>query len=789
MRRRPTDLFCTPRGWRAGISRLCVWMGSRVVRSLMYGLLALFLLAEPVYAQVSTPSFPKPRGGLLGGSLKKIDQTQPMYLQGDELIYDNANGRVTARGNVEIYYNKYVLLADRVIYDQRRNTLTAIGNVQIKEPNGAVIKAERITLTDDFREGFVQSLSVIAKDDSRIAAERAVRADGSRTIYERGQFTPCKPCRDDPSKAPLWRIKARRVIHDQKAASISYQDAAFEFMGVPLLWFPYFSHPDPTVKRRSGFLVPEISHSTELGVTIEVPYYFALADNYDFTFHPKYTSKQGVLWQGHWRHRTATGRYFVRFAAINQDDADETTSIIKGPLEHNWRGSIHTRGAFALSSWWRYGWDITLESDDAFRRFYDLDNILQTDRVNTIYLKGISDRNYFSASFYHFGGLLISDSKDSNSESRVHPVVDYNYLFANPVVGGELSFDANVLSLSRDLGQDNSRVIAQLNWRRKLIDPLGQVFTPFAQLRGDAYYVTNVTDPVTGLTSDRETVTRGMATAGLTYQYPFISHTAAGSHILEPIAQVLVRPNSVTQTLIPNEDALSLVFDDTLLFDTDKFSGYDRIETGTRANVGLQYTFQAYSGSYARLVLGQSYQLAGTNPFAVGSGLDTRRSDYVAGLYFAPSSSFKVISQSRFNETAFALRRQDVSVLGRFGPLRGSASYAYTKDDPLNGLFSSQQELLVAAQAQLSEYWFLTGTMRYDIDDAIRLQDSVGVKYADECFVLEVTYGETFIKDISQDIRPDQRVMVRFELKHLGSYGTNTDQLTSQFAPNQPPKF
>ena len=81
---------------------------------------------------------------------------------------------------------------------------------------------------------------------------------------------------------------------------------------------------------------------------------------------------------------------------------------------------------------------------------------------------------------------------------------------------------------------------------------------------------------------------------------------------MEPIGQIIARPNSIgNQQAIPNEDANSLVFDDTLLFDIDKFSGYDRIETGTRANVGAQYTAQFYSGAYARAVFGESYQLAG----------------------------------------------------------------------------------------------------------------------------------------------------------------------------------
>ena len=95
-----------------------------------------------------------------------------------------------------------------------------------------------------------------------------------------------------------------------------------------------------------------------------------------------------------------------------------------------WRGSVQTKGQFSLSSWWRFGWDVTVESDDSFRRFYQLDPILQTDRVNTVYLQGMSERNYFGAKLYQFGGLLLTDTSYSNS--WVHPVIDYNYIVGRP---------------------------------------------------------------------------------------------------------------------------------------------------------------------------------------------------------------------------------------------------------------------------------------------------------------------------------------------------------------------
>jgi LPS-assembly protein len=730
-------------------------------------------------------SFAKKPGGIFGPA-PKIDRAQPLYIQTDSLIYDEKNNRVIAQGNVEIYYNNYILTADKVIYDQSLNKLIAEGNAQLKDPNGQITRADRFEATDDFRDAFIQQLSVVTTDETRIAAERAIRKEGNVTEFEKGKFTPC---RNEPGMPPLWCIGAARIIHDQQKATITYQDAQFQLLGVPIFYLPYFQHPDPSVKRQSGFLVPSYSQSSTLGFSVEVPYYFALAPNYDFTFRPKYFSDRGVLWQGDWRHRLATGQYTINFAAID----DPTPSTVDSELG-NWRGSLQTKGQFSLSSWWKYGWDATIESDESFRRTYKLDPILQTDRVNVAYLQGLSDRNYFGMNFYHFGGLLLTDTPLTSS--YVHPVIDYNYIWGSPVLGGELSFAAHARSLTRNgvEGTDTSRLVVEANWRRKMIDPAGQVWTPFANLRGDVYSWANAFAPdgITPIADD--TVLRGMATAGLTYSYPFVAHTNWGTHIVEPTAQVVARPNSVDQRRTPDEDARSLVLDDTLLFDTDRFSGYDRFETGTRANIGMQYTLQTAGGLYARVVVGQSLHLAGDNPFADPgkdstdivnynpmSGLDTTRSDYVAGIYLSPFSGVSIVAQGRFDERDFTLRRQDTAVLANYGPLLGQLGYTFTQFDPRFGVFDNQEEAIATLGLRLTDRWSLVGQVRYDIDARTRIQDVFQIKYQDECFVLTASYIETFVENPALDIRPDRTLMLRFEFKHLGEYNYRTDALSHFF--------
>jgi LPS-assembly protein len=709
------------------------------------------------------------KGDLLKSQIGKNETNQPLLLQADELSYDKANDRIIARGNVEVYYNNYTLLADELMYDQRANTLNAIGNVRIKEPDGALINADRITLTDDFRDGFIRSFQAVTSTEARIAAANAYRKDGNTTVFERGVFTPCKPCAEKPDAPPLWRIKANKVTHKKDEGNVYFEDGVFEMFGVPLIWVPYFYYPDPTVKRRSGFLAPEFGHSDDLGFTAGIPYYYALSPSADLTITPVVTTEAGFLLKTEWRQRLSDGAYRIAAAGVYDEDPDDPTR-----RDDEFRGSIETQGEFNLGSWWRWGWDVTLESDDTFRRFYKIDDIFATDRISTVYLVGQSERNYFSTNLYHFGGLTAED--DDQSDSIVHPSIDYNYIYADPVVGGELSFDSSFLSLSRDDGGDVNRIVNEAKWRRQFTDPVGQIITPFMQARADVYKTTSFDDLISSDTpEDGTTAFRGSALAGLEYRYPFVNHTPSATHIVEPIAQVIARPEIEDQGDIPNEDARSLVFDDTLLFDIDKFSGYDRIETGTRANVGVQYSVQGSSGWNARVVAGQSYQLDGENPFSDDTGLSRSNSDYVAGVYLDISKHLQFVSQVRFDEESLDVKRNDLQVTGSYGPFLASANYVNAEAQKSLGFDEDREEFAGLAAIQLAENWTLFGDLRYDIENDDFIRNSVGLKYSDECFMLSVTYIESNIED--GEIQPDQTVLVRYDLLHVGSPQARTDAI------------
>lgn len=799
-----------------------------VVAALVLTVCGGALTAVPALAQQLSfpqrPPPPKKSQAIL--DREKAGQKQ-MLVQAKEINYDYANHRVAAVGNVQIYYGGATLEANKVIYDQTAKRLHAEGNVRLTEQDGRVTYGDIMDLSDDYRDGFVDSLRLDAPDQTRMAAARAERTGGNYTVFHSGVYTACAPCKEDPKKPPLWQVKAARIIHDQGEKMIYFEDASLEFFGRPIAWLPYFSAPDPTVKRKSGVLMPSISTTSTYGGALEVPYYWALAPDYDATVAPMITTRQGLLLQGEFRQRLLNGAYEIRGAGIRQLDKDYffRSNGQPTPGYRDWRGSVESAGQFALSNRWVWGWDALLLSDKTFLKDYNprlsryrVNDVFQSgasEGVSQLYLVGKGNRSYFDArSIYYLG---FSEADVQSQIPVIHPVIDYTYTFDHPVLGGELGYNINFTSLSRrnanfdpitqtafssgacaqtaDPAVKNSsncllrgipgtysRFTAETHWRRSITDSFGQVFTPFASVRVDAGAMHINPDPgVSNYLSTGDTsLVRAMPTVGIEYRYPFINVQSWGTQTIEPVAQVIVRPDEPQIGKWPNEDAQSLIFDDSNLFSINKFSGWDRVEGGGRANYGVQYTAQFNRGGFVNALFGQSYQLFGMNSFAVGgtsntglaSGLDTTRSDYVSRVSYQPNSTLTFTSRFRFDKDAFTLKRTELEARARFDRWDVSLLYGDYAAQPELGFLNRRQGILGTGTVKLDANWALLGAARYDINAAKFDQTRIGIGYIDDCLILAVNYITNYT--YSGNPVANHQIMLQLSLRTLG--GTSVSQ-------------
>ncbi|MET0742749.1 MAG: LPS-assembly protein LptD, partial [Microvirga sp.] len=223
----------------------------------------------------------------LGDSLSSRVQAKPaapgqepdrLLVDAKEIIYDNDKNTVSAAGDVELNYQGRTLQADRVTYDRKTGRVYAQGNARLTDKDGTVATGDKFELTDDFKNGFIDTLRVTQKTTdergpvtTRFSSPRAERAAGETTTFERGTYTACEACKDHPERPPLWQVKAARIIHNNSEQTIYYEDATVEFYGIPVAYLPYFWSPDPTVKRKTGFLAPRYSMSDSLGYGFGVP--------------------------------------------------------------------------------------------------------------------------------------------------------------------------------------------------------------------------------------------------------------------------------------------------------------------------------------------------------------------------------------------------------------------------------------------------------------------------------------------------------------------------------------
>ncbi len=795
--------------------------GVTAIVALLALVFASALLPQPLRAQQAGNLMHFPRQPPPPPKKPAPPANGPMLVQATEIRYDYTNNTVAAVGNVQIYYGGATIEADQVIYDQKTKRLRAQGNVRLTEPDGKITYGQSMDLSDDFRDGFVGSLRLETPDDTRFAASRADRAKGNYTVLQNGVYTACEPCRDDPTKPPLWQVQAARIIHDEGEKMLYFEDARIEFFGVPLAYVPFMSAPDPTVKRKSGFLFPNLSESSQFGYAVEPKYFWALAPNYDLTLGTMLSTKQGALLEGEWRHRLLDGAYSIRAAGIFQADPGYFASRDgpDSPTANTFRGSIETSGQFAINNNWVWGWTGLLVTDTQFLNDYQLHQFsnafdpfqtgVASQGVSQLYLTGAGVRSFFDIrSIYYYG---FSQYDVQNQIPIIHPVFDYSNVLAQPILGGEFSYKFNGTSLSRQQAEfdaitqsaaaagvcnsgadtavpgscllrgipgDYTRFSGQADWRRTVVTDNGQMITPFFEMRGDVAQLEVNNEPSVSnfIATGQSELARAMPAAGVEYRYPFVDVEPWGTQTIQPIAQLILRPNETDIGAFPNEDAQSLVFDTSNLFSIDKYSGWDRVEGGSRVNAGLQYTAQVNRAGSLNIVFGQSYALFGQNSFAVpditntglDSGLDKPISDYVGSVSYQPNQVYSFTARGRFDQATFTPERLEFETRANFDRWTLQALYGDYAPQPLLGLLTRREGILAGASFKVNENWVLLGSARYDIANDQIDQSRFGVGYVDDCFMLSLNWLTGYTYTTTSAPVKDSSFMLQFSLRTLG---------------------
>lgn len=676
-----------------------------------------------------------------------VERDIPLVIVSDEMSYATDGSVARATGNAEAYYGTRVLAADMLEYDEGQGRLRAVGDVAVRNEDGSYLFAKQAELSADLSEGRVEEPRALIAGGGRLAAVEGQRLDDRYNVLSKAVYSPCEVCEESPT--PLWRVRARKVIHDQQTRDIVYQDATFEVGGVPVGYLPYFRHPDPSVRRRTGVLPPQFGSDGTIGYTVKTPYFIELAKDRDITITPYVTTRDGLIMEGEYRALTETGGYTLWGSITNNDRADP---------DDEWRGAFRGEGRFALSDENAWGFDIELASDDTYLRRYNYSNV---DRVTSrLYAEKQNDRLFAEANVYYFQSFRSDEPSDTipialpEIRLRYRPIEDPLY--------GIATLTASALNLQRQEGRDVTRLSSGFDWQRQFVTEMGIVITPFAGARGDAYIVDNDVD------TDNQPQGRISAQAGLDVRMPFIAENSLGTHIIEPVAQFVVAPYQGGQDEFPNEDSLDLTFDETILFTGEsRFAGIDRIENGPRLNVGVRYDFEADNGLGFEAAYGRVFRGKDNTAFSTASGLRNAESDHVGAIRLKLDPYFDVTHRFRAAQEDLAIERSETYARASVGPISLIGSYAYIADDPLSGFAEDREEIAGRGILRLTEYWSVYGGTRHDLQESRTVEADGGLRYEDECIYIDLSIARRANDD--RDAEDGTKFGLTVRLKSLGA--------------------
>lgn len=683
-------------------------------------------------------------------SAREVDPDLPILFTADEVSYDRENGIVRAEGNVEASYGDRTLLADQLIYDEPRNVLTVEGNISLIEPTGEVLFADHMELAGNLESGVIANIRALLSDGARFAANGASRTNGNRTEMRRAVYSPCFLCESNPTQPPLWQIKANEIVHDQEDRRIDYRDAWFEIVGVPVLYTPYLSQPDPTVKRKTGFLIPSIGNSSDLGFIFSIPFYWVIDDDKDLTITPIITTDEGPVLSMEYRQALKSGKLNAE-GSITVDSQDDVRGNVFSSLEHEFNNT------------WRMGVDFNRATDSTYLRRYRISNTKSL--TSRAYVEGFRGRNYFVANAYAFQNL---DTNQTVEEPVVLPLIDYNMVTEPDSLGGRWSLNLNAEVVSREDGPDSQRLSARTNWQVPLQDGLGSIYTVTAALWADGYQVEN--QPIPNEPSDFSGLTgRIFPQASLQWRYPLVREGEQFDQVIQPITEVIFAPNGANPDEIPNEDSQDVELDLTNLFGLNRVPGIDRVASGSRINYGLEWQLLNHSGGNAGVFVGQVYRFSQASLYSAGTGLQGNLSNLLAGVRVNFSPWFNMRYSMAYDVEQGQFQRNQLLFGGGVDALRLSGSYVYFRDDP-NSEFPTREELQLALNSRMTRYW--SGRV-FGTEDLAEggglLRLGAGLTYEDECLVLDTSWTRENFED--EDIQPSDTFFVRLALKTLGDVG------------------
>ena len=294
------------------------------------------------------------------GNVIVIDKINNNVLEAEEIIYFKLLDIINTKNVTTVNVNKkHIIETSNLIYNFNLKEFSSTNKTNIKDLYNnrlnvsefnysildKILRAENAVVIDsdsnkynikklrfnlqknkivgkDIRVDFNNKLFNSLENQPRLSGN-AIFLDKDSTIIKKGVFTTCKKT----DSCPPWQMSSREIKHDKIKKTLNYKHAWLKVYDIPVLYFPRFFHPDPTVKRQSGFLTPQLSQSNTIGGYLALPYYKVIKDNVDLTFTPRFYHDNKTIFQTEYRQLSKNSNHILDFSIKNKKQLDFVSKV------------------------------------------------------------------------------------------------------------------------------------------------------------------------------------------------------------------------------------------------------------------------------------------------------------------------------------------------------------------------------------------------------------------------------------------------------------------------------
>ena len=658
-------------------------------------------------------------------------EVQPAILVADS-VFITPERQLIAEGNVEAFQGDIRLQAQKITFDRQSGQLSIEGPIRIDQGGQATVLADAAQLDKTLQDGLLTGARMVFDQQLQLAALQMTRVGGRYTQLYKTSVTSCHVCEN--GKPPLWQIRAQKVVHDQLEQQLYFEGAQFRVLDVPVFYFPAMRLPDPNLKRATGFLIPSIRTTSQLGTGIKVPYFFRLGDHRDLTVTPYVSSKTNTL-NLRYRQAFARGRIEIE-GAYTRDD------LIQGED----RGYVFATGQFDLRDDYKLNLDFRTVSDNGYLADYGLP---EYDRLRSeISIERFRRDSAFRIGLIHYETLRDSEIEDEipteifdiNAERRYFPTA----------LGGEvrLAFDghAHQRKSSADvIGRDIARATLDAEWLRSWTFTNGLRADWKMGVAVDDYRVWDDSNYASG-------TLRSAPRAALTLRYPMVYRGATGTHYLEPIAQL--GWSDVSGAPLPNGESNFVEFDQGNLLALSRFPANDQREEGKRAVFGLNWARFSTSGWQAFATIGQVFRSTSDPRFSKSSGLGGTASDLLLAGQITLPQGLGLTARGLLDGS---LNFSKVEVHGSWTDTRTSVSgsYLWLGRDLAENRALAVSEFWFDGSYKVNPFWTASANIRYDIEDSRATRAGIGFAYQNECVTVNISVNRRYTSSTSVEPSTD----------------------------------